>query len=388
MDKFVLSQQHIDSVEQILADSEINISDIPSLIRKGFDVHFHEDDLWELSDLIKSFFSDSLLSPLFASNKEKEKLVAFHQNFLVFKSFLSEIEWEAENIENVMLDSSRYDDLKKIKNGEHLITILGDKFLTLCFSKYGFNDAFEMAYAIGAYIENKIQYRDKRNVTIKTDSGFYSYDNHSHGDFRLYKYQCDSFTSVDPIDNKTIYPFGYNKCIGAIAGYHSIETYILSDFLGALYLSGQTVEVVDNFEDYINKLKEQGQSFGCYADAGMYDSTEVTMGFSGLKYNRLQEICTESENDTFYLPEFVNNEIIFYKKKHYQDESNNIAMRIPISDINELIIGLFKKVSLGNGRSSIIALEDTMNYYRVKYCSVNYNEVVFNSDVGEIYFSR
>jgi hypothetical protein len=386
MDKYTLTAKQKKQVEQVLLDNGIDLSTVnPYSISEKLNIEFHEDNLWEYIERLDNILNTSANYPLFASRNEQENAIAFAQNYLVIKSFITEAKKEIENSEDIMLSSSEHDDIRLIKNGEYVIRILKEKFLSICHLKYGFTDAFSMAYLIGAYVANWAQFKDKREVFCQTDDMIYVYDNFIHGDFRLSQYDCSIKTLLDPIDKNITFPFGVPKHMGTLSGYHSVETYFLTNLLGCLHFTNTSCDTVINFNDFIADLKSEGQIYGAYADAGAYDAFAVTLGFGKFQQKKLEPICTAG--DDIYQPAIESDHLVIYHNKDDQNNPNSIAMKIHASHINCLIIGLFNKVAKGNGRSSIFALEDTMNFYRVKYCDVPLELIKFNKDLSELCFS-
>lgn len=386
MDFYNILPIHETSAEKIFLDNGVDLSKVESIIcYKDFNDIFINKNICHYSDALKSILDCSLAYPLFLSEKEKEDAIKYHQNYLMVKSFLNIALFE-ENNDDTNFSFSDDNVLFKIKNGEYVIKILGEKILFIDHEKYGFSDVFQMVYVLGAFLSNKIIFRDAREIKKNIADGFYFYGNHIHGDFRLSKYQDNVYTSVDPIDGRSILPFAKPELKGQISGYHSIETYFLSNLLSFLYLNESSCEVIDNFDEFIDNLKSDGQTYGNYGDAGSYDSLCVTMGFSGIESNRLQAICTDPCSDNFYLPVMEENKLNIYLKKTHQEKNENIAMVISINDVNEVISGLFEKVAKGNGRSSIFALEDTMNYYRAKYLNVDRKSLNFNLRLSDLFF--
>ena len=387
MHRYILSKTHQQSVERILIDSHIDLTTMhPSDLSGDFNFDFHDDDLWEYADILETLLDSENNYPLFANIDTKSNVLAQTQNYIVLKSFIEEARKEAESFEDTLLCSGEHDDIRLIKNGEYVMRLLKQNFLDLDFSQYGFNDAFEMAYLIGAYLSNWAKYDDPRIVIIDKGDIVYSYENHSHGDFRLSQYNCQSTRYLDPLGSNTVFPFGKPQFLGRIAGYHSIETYFLTDLLGMLYFNKASSEIIDCFPHFIEKLKIKGQSLGNYGDAGMYSTIAVTMGFMKYQYNQLEYICTDPDDNGFYEPIVESNKLVIYRRSDIDERSDKITMSIPLEHINDLIVGLFHKVAKGNGRSSIYALEDTMNYYRAKYCGINKASLTFNKNFENLDF--
>lgn len=73
-------------------------------------------------------------------------------------------------------------------------------------------------------------------------------------------------------------------------------------------------------------------------------------------------------DDPYYKGAFDNKKLTYYAVNPDPEiNSKTVALTIPAHMIEPLIIGLFKKVQKGNGRSCINELEDVITYYKATY---------------------
>lgn len=381
---FILSPEHSAAINQLLHDEQIHQADIPKMIRaNAYGLDWMEDELLDYSALLEALIEMPLFSQplLLESEEERVKSIKFHQNWLVLKDFHAKVNRDLDSIDELMTSSAEYDLYHIIEQGEYVFRVLGERFLWIDYRQYGFSDAYEMAYVLGAYLCNLMSSEDGREVEVRFGDVVYVYENHIHGDFRLTKYDISKSTMRNPLDTNTMLPVGKRKCIGAISAYHSIETTVLGVLIGFAHFERLKCDAIDRFEEVMQPILSGGQRFGAYADAGLYDSFTVMSGFIGFDLKQLPRLHRESGHDTAYQPMVENGELVVYLRS-LNDGSGSVSMTIPPEHLSGLIVGLFDKVSRGNGRSSVRALEDTMKFYLTKY-SVQAAPVEFhNKDVG------
>lgn len=368
MDRFTLKPEHKKAAENILVDNGIEISSLYAIVNNikldenstEFDFYENEEFFFHLIDTYK------YQHPLFLEGDDKLIAMKQLQNWQALLHFHEFAKYESENIDEFMMASTEHEKIEEVRRGIYPIHLLGKKYLTVDFAHYGFSDAFEMTHCLSAFIINHKYRIDNREVEIPSidNTHTYVYKNHTHGDFRLYKYDNTITSMIDPIEPSKTLPFGKPKNVGALLGYHSIETSFLALLIYLSEFTDCTCDAIENFDKYFeNEVKKMGQRFGNYADAGYHDNSNTAFLFLGFPFKDAPRLMTEFE--TKYESKLRDGNLII---SHMKCEDNSVInpciMVIQPIDVNNLIKGLFKKVSLGNGRSSVIALKDTIEYYK------------------------
>jgi hypothetical protein len=256
-------------------------------------------------------------------------------------------------------------ELELILNGHYIVNLFQENFINLDWKEKGFISAEELFYSMGAHIANITDYKDSREITVHHTSEKHKdiisfYGHHTHGDFRISQYSIKNKSMLNPFCKQEILPFSYPVITGNLAGHYSVEHVFLSGLLALSLKEKEKLPVIDKFEEFNKKLKEEGQKFGNFGDAGCYSKSMSTSTFSHIDQSYISPIPLEY--DGYYKASLEDNKLVYR-----YTEDNKVKMTIYPEMINELICGLFEKVNVGNGRSSTVELADCVEYFKDKF---------------------
>ena len=218
---------------------------------------------------------------------------------------------------------------------------------------------------LGGYVSNCMQMRDARVVNagifdVVDSSVLNVYEVVDHGDFRLVQYDVSIKTILNPTNKDEILPFGKPVLMGVIAGPHSVEATFLACLINYAHFEQFEISCLASFDEWIGVLKENGQIFGNYADAGHYQEGLESCYFDGVEAGNLPSIATAGEG--CYTPKIENGDLLFYFS-HQNTGRLQEAFKVTPGMVSDLVKGLFIKTGNGNGRSSIKELEGLVRYY-------------------------
>lgn len=356
---FIIKEDNIKKAQKVLKDYNLSEKFLRNRLGYKYLCNVCYDDI--LNIINKSINNSEHNYPLFSGNN------MYIQNIISansMKYFIEEIEDD-----NFYDFDYRDEYLKNIRSGYYLIYIFKENFLYLDWKNYGFDDADQLYYVLGAYLANIIiddNYRDHREINVMhKDSDNYknrysSYYNHIHGDFRIAQYDGSETTMYSPYDKKTIFPFAKLKLVSNILGYHSVEAVFLINLLAFIYQEKIDSVFIDRFDEFHEELLNKGQTFGSYADAGLHCSSTNKSILAGIHYNNLLGIPIE--NGGYYYAEIKDSTLIY----NFNNLNKNTFIIYP-EMVDDLIEGLFRKVNVGNGRSSTIELKECIDYFVEKY---------------------
>lgn len=357
---FILNPSHESSAQKILDDfgfTNAHINSVCGVYSMDYDaITLSVKKSIEESPSSMSLFSNE---NLFVENVNSAKVFLKRLDDDDFYEFFDSIHVRKEDFPNELLC---------VLNGGFVASLFGDKLINIDYRIYGFSSSDEMYYVIGAHVSNISKYRDSREVYVSSNElpEVYCYENHTHGDFRLSKYDTGSMISTNPINTSEVLPFGYPVHIGGLAGYHSVESAFLAGLLGFALKEDVDVPFINNFEDHMISMKAQGHSFGPYADAGMFSEGSCYYYLSMLP-ERLPTLPTEHRGN--YEISIKNSNLLYHLvgEDGEDDENKEEAFSVPVNMIEPLIIALFDKVQKGNGRSSILELEENIIHFKKEF---------------------
>jgi len=348
---FTLSEHATQSVERIIHDKKIDIDSV----RQAF--NYPDIDYDEMKQIITDAIHDHPCSMSLFSNDNTQL-----SNIVSAKRFLTYLEQEDEDdfLRYTQSDNYRAQDVLDILTGRIVIIALHKEFIRLSPEAYGFANADDMLYSLGAYLINAVHYSDDREVMcapVKEDGQTLAnvFEVHSHGDFRLTQYSLSAQTSTNPFCPDETLPFGFPKRVGQIWGYHSVEMSFFAALLNYAFLEGITVDCVDETETFLSVIKQHQQRYGAFADAGDYSKGFAALHFHNICKERLPNIPTEMQG---HYAARIDNENLVFDYFDSDDSSSSVALTVTPMMVNGLIKGLFDKVNKGNGRSSVAELEE------------------------------
>lgn len=345
--------------------SDLCISD--SEIKASVDCYFDQD---KLSSNLKEWIAISPASaPLIAMiDGNFAEALKFEQNVDISNEFLSGLykyyEDDLQSPEIISIHNNpEFSELKHILSGSYVIQLLQERIVKIDYKDYSFDSAKQMLYILGAHISNTLQRNDSREVEALTpgSSILYRYENDSHGDFRFSQYDLSTTSALNPYNLDETLPFGIPKFVGRINGYHSVEASFLCGLLYFIHQQGLTSVVLSDFDGFLVPFYKQGQSFGNYADAGMYDAHSIGLHFIGFEQGETGNIYTLG--DCYYQLRIENENLNYYLVHPSSDQKASLSISISKEMIDEVLTALFMKVATGNGRSSLNELKDVIEYY-------------------------
>jgi hypothetical protein len=356
---FILKPSHESSAQRILDDfgfTNIHINSLCGVYSMDYDaITLSVKKSIEESPSSMSLFSNE---NLFVENVNSAKVFLKRLDNDDFYEFFDSIYDRKEDFPNELL---------WVLNGGFVASLFINKLINIDYRTYGFSSSDEMYYVLAAHISNISKYNDSREVDVLCNESFnaYCYENNIHGDFRLSKYDMGGITSLNPINTSEILPFGFPKHICSLNGYHSVESAFLAGLLGFSLKENIDIPFVNDFENNMVSIKVQGQSFGPYADAGMF-----SQGSSYYYLSMLPDILPTlpTGHNGNYKVSIKNRNLIYHLVDENANgcENKNEVFSIPVNMIEPLIIALFDKVQRGNGRSSILELEENILHFKKK----------------------
>jgi len=358
MNIFNLKDDCIQKIETVFKDYDLSHKKINKMLRFQDD---YEETLDMINDAIKESKSNS---PLFSNDNR------FVQNVIMANIFkerneefneMDHFEYSTKYKTNELMHSREFE---YILNGHYLLSLFKSDFINIDWKKYGFISAEELYYCMGAHLANILHYNDTREITVQ-HTGEYKhlvshYDHYIHGDFRISQYDMSFFTMINPYDDSEKLPFGKPKKIGNLAGYHSVEHVFLIGLMAFALKQNIKLPVLDNYKEFLNNLTEREQSFGNFADAGDYSKYMSLSAMSGIESNYIPSIPLEFEGT--YEASISDNKLAYHRS-----DDGRTRFKIYPEMVDELIRGLFKKVNVGNGRSSVAELNDCVIHFKEKY---------------------
>lgn len=371
MNKYVFDNKLEKSILNIFYDYFTNsiTNGIPEYVRHLKSIKYNEPE--EITFKIEKEYKYQ--EPIFLSKEEQVVAIRQHENYEVIKVVCDYyLNLNESDNEEILLEFEEHHygnmyskkEIFSFKCFPYTIMAFEDKIFEIDYKKYGFNDTMEMFYSLEAYILNILNESvDKREVCKLIGDVIYNYSNHIHGDFRLEKYDISQKEMINPFSSGKL-RFNKAKLVGALNGYHSIEHSILALYLYLANKRKVKIEVIESFDEYLNKINEENQVYGNFADAGCLDSFAIFHALSFLEYDSPPVIhCEHHER---YESKLIDEGLACYKVDASGNKSLKASMIINENEINDLIDGLFQKVRNGNGRSSVEILKNTIQLYKEK----------------------
>ena len=248
---------------QFIIDDEKKVKKILSDIEQKTESKlFFTDDI--SSDFLNAIYKkvSDLDQPLFLENDKKENYFKFNNNIKLLKDLLKKEKdnyFLNNNEKDYSLEKRYNEKLSKILDGTYVFATLEENFIYLDYKKYKFKSLLDMFYSIGAYIANKMDYKDPREESFCYKDNLYIYNNNINGDFRLTSYKISDKKVCHPENKDHFLPFTIPQEVGKIIGYHSVE----HDFLAGLlkYIKDNNIDsyIYENFYEVVDekiKLRE------------------------------------------------------------------------------------------------------------------------------------
>ncbi len=244
------------------------------------------------------------------------------------------------------------------------------------YEKFGFDSFSEMHGAITLHMKEATDSKFREGYIWKSKSDEKDFQTRVtgsiHGDLRIFRTDITDYPTLDVFGNSVPYrPVSYNKDYHVVAGYHSVEPYLLIHLLK--YIEQGSIEVdllKDNAKEFLDEIKKNPQFVGPYADFGMGSDVGVTLCFSNFFWE-IPNFKKEKHTRYFIATEFRgsyglfvddNKNLLFFRRPENSTEYN-LALTFPPDETEELIKGLFIQASKGLGRTSVKQLAGVIEYY-------------------------
>lgn len=362
MKKFYISSKIESQIKEIFQDFAISESDIKKVNRYLFEFNEIQE---HLNKLLESTTISAPLLAIIDGDLAVEEALQYNETAMAISEIIV-------NIEKVKYDL--FDDnivpleiIEDVLVCSELYQVFGERLIKIDRKKYGFDTAFDMLMAISAYIINEDQIYDGREIDVidSKNKVYYSYGNHMHGDFRLS--MCDlkqQVNEVNPAISKDLLPFSILKNEMVISAYHSVESGFLVALLMVLHKN--EISVLDDSESWIEIMENSsgGHILGNYGDAGLNSQGKEEIAFLNFLEGDVGYLGVENSSD-YYLPEIVDGDLHYYLYSNSEKVGSPFVINKKIAV--EMIKGLFKKASLGNGRTSFDELKSFMDYYLERF---------------------
>lgn len=356
MELFNIKKHLKNKANKVLEDYGFSVAKIQNTL-----LSFCYENTTEIID--KALFNSLSNEPLFSGKIDNVENVTMAK---IFRDRILSFEEKNYNNRFNNIEVNNSEEFKCVLQGHYLINLFKEDFITLDSKKYGFTSSEEMFFVLGAEIANLNKIKDSREILVEhEDTENYKdivsfYGNNIHGDFRIFMYDVSQVSMTSPFEPEETLPFGLSKLLSSVLGYHSLEHAFLITLLSLAYKQKVKLKSIDNFTEMINELHEERQIFGSYLDVDNYSKSINISAFAGLEYGYIPNI--PMENHGTYNTSIENNTLVFKA-----DDPEKVPMVIYPEMIDELILGLFKKVNKGNGRSSTKELTDCVLWFSENY---------------------